>query len=171
MRITYAFDNPMPSTKTDTEQLANTVAALARRGLSVDLLLPAQGAGPTADEIRRYYQVTGDFTVSLFPPTSTDRRTVQQVLHARRIASGPYLNGCDVVYTRQLVVVAQALRAGHRVAFEHYRPFGDQYPPVQPVLRTMMRHPRFVGAILHSEHARRSFERIGIPAERLLVAH
>ncbi|MCA9580692.1 MAG: glycosyltransferase, partial [Myxococcales bacterium] len=31
--------------------------------------------------------------------------------------------------------------------------------------------PRFVGAILHSEHARRSFERIGVPPERLLVAH
>jgi glycosyltransferase involved in cell wall biosynthesis len=63
------------------------------------------------------------------------------------------------------------LRAGRPVVYEHFRPWGDQYPPLQPVLRHVLRHSGLVGAVFHSNHARESFLRVGAPPARLLVAH
>ena len=66
MRILYSYDSPMPNTGADTEQVVNTVAALARRGLEMGLLLPGPHTGPgDAAELRRYYAVAGEFTVDL----------------------------------------------------------------------------------------------------------
>jgi glycosyltransferase involved in cell wall biosynthesis len=42
---------------------------------------------------------------------------------------------------------------------------------LQPFLRAVLRHPNLVGAIFHSDLARQSYLRLGIPPERLLVAH
>jgi hypothetical protein len=69
VRILYAFDEILPSTATDTEQVVNTVAALARSGVSVELRLPRMGGrpAPTAAALRRYYQVEGNFSVAEFP--------------------------------------------------------------------------------------------------------
>jgi hypothetical protein len=37
MRIAYAYDEPLPHTGADAEQVVNTVAALGRNGVSVQL--------------------------------------------------------------------------------------------------------------------------------------
>jgi glycosyltransferase involved in cell wall biosynthesis len=55
--------------------------------------------------------------------------------------------------------------------YEHFRPWGDQHPPLQPFLRHILRHPGLVGAVFHSQHALQSYLRLGIPETRLLVAH
>jgi glycosyltransferase involved in cell wall biosynthesis len=55
--------------------------------------------------------------------------------------------------------------------YEHFRPWGDQIPPLQPFLRAVLRHPNLVGAVFHSQHARDSYRRLGVPEDRMLVAH
>jgi hypothetical protein len=75
----------------------------------------------------------------------------------------------DLVYTRNLLGAWRNARAGRRIA-EHFRPWGDQYPPLQPFL-ALLRHLNMVGAVFHSELARQSYLRLGVPTERMLVAH
>ncbi|MEO8138646.1 MAG: glycosyltransferase family 4 protein, partial [Gemmatimonadota bacterium] len=40
-----------------------------------------------------------------------------------------------------------------------------------PFLRQVLRHPNLVGAVFHSGHALASYRRLGVPDERMLVAH
>jgi glycosyltransferase involved in cell wall biosynthesis len=172
MRILYSYDTPMPDTGADTEQVVNTVAALARRGAAMELLLPGPESGPgDAQALRDYYHVEGDFAVHRLRWRGHGLRAVEKWSHALRAPSDPRARGQDLVYTRNLPGAWCFLAAGRRVVYEHFRPWGDQVPPLQPFLRAVLRHPGLVAGIFHSEHARRSYLRLGVPAERLLVAH
>jgi glycosyltransferase involved in cell wall biosynthesis len=172
VRIVYSYDTPMPDTGADTEQVVNTVAALGRRGQELTLLLPGPVTGPgDADTLRDWYHVSGAFALELLRWRGHGARAVEKWSHARRAPQHPAVAAADLVYTRNLPGAWQMLRAGRRVAYEHFRPWGDQYPPLQPFLRAVLRHPNLVGAVFHSELARQSYLRLGVAKERMLVAH
>ncbi len=172
MRIAYVFDVPLPGTGADTEQVVNTAAALARRGHSLTLLVPGPADGPAdVDHLRDYYHVSGEFAVQQLRFRYRGLRLFEKWSHALRASRHPALGTVDVVYTRNLPVAGAMLRAGHRVVYEHFRPWGDQYPLLQPYLRWLLHHPALLGAIFHSNFARTSYLRLGVPPERLFVAH
>lgn len=172
VRILYSYDTPIPDTGADTEQVINNVAALARRGVAMQLLLPGPvtGAGDAA-AIREYYQVDGEIDVQLLRRHFHGFRALEKWSHALRAPAHPSVASADLIYTRNLPGAWSFLRAGWRVVYEHFRPWGDQYPLLQPLLRHLLRHPNLVGAVFHSEHALASYRRLGVPDERMLVAH
>jgi len=172
VRILYSYDTPLPDTGADTEQVVNTVSALARQGLTMELLVP--GPASSQDDgraLREYYQVQGAFTLHRLRWRYHGLRGLEKWSYALRAARHPAARAANLVYTRNLPGAWSMLRAGRPVVYEHFRPWGDQYPPLQPVLRHILRHPGLVGAVFHSSHARDSFLRVGAPPARLLVAH
>lgn len=172
MNILYAYDTPMPDTGADTEQVVNNVAALARAGHKMSLLLPGAVAGAgNAQALKDYYHVSGEFALHLLKWRWHGVRGAEKWSFARRAPSHPAALQSDLVYTRNLPGAWSMLRAGRHVVYEHFRPWGDQIPPLQPFLRAVLRHPRLRGAIFHSHHALESYRRLGIPDERMLVAH
>jgi glycosyltransferase involved in cell wall biosynthesis len=172
MQILYVYDASMPDTGADTEQVVNTVSALSRQGFVMELLIPGLFDGPgDAGALREYYQVQGDFSVHLLRRRYHQLRGAEKWSHALRAPRHPAAVAADLVYTRNLPAAWSFLRAGRRVVYEHFRPWGDQHPPLQPFLRQVLRHPNLVGAVLHSRHALQSYLRLGIPESRLLVAH
>ncbi len=172
MRILYVYDTPMPDTGADTEQVVNTVSALARRGLELELLVPGAVSGPgDAAAIRDYYQVRGEVPVHLLHWHCHSVRALEKWSHALRAPAHPAVATADLIYTRNLPAAWSFLRAGRRVVYEHFRPWGDQIPPLQPLLRHILRHPNLAGAVFHSALARESYRRLGVPDERMLVAH
>jgi len=172
VHILYSYDTPMPDTGADTEQVVNNLTALARRGIAMDLLLPGRVTGPgDAAALREYYQVSGEITVHLLRWRYHGLRALEKWSHALRAPHHPAVAAADLIYTRNLPGAWSFLRAGRRVVYEHFRPWGDQYPPLQPFLRHILRHPNLVGAVFHSEHALASYRRLGVPDERMLVAH
>lgn len=172
MRITYVFDVPLPDTGADTEQVVNTVSALAQRGHALTLLAPGPADGPgDANTLREYYHVPGEFALRHLRLRYRGLRLFEKWSHALRARRHPALQDADLAYTRNLPAAGVLLRAGHRVVYEHFRPWGDQVPPLQPYLRWVLRHPGLLGAIFHSDFARRSYLRLGAPPERLFVAH
>lgn len=171
MRIVYAYDAPLPHTGADAEQVVNTVAAMARRGAAIELLIPgfpesARDAAP----LREYYHVEGDFGLGHVPPPPRTR-LLEKWGFAWRVARDARLQAADICYTRNLPTALCLLRTGRRVVYEHFRPWGDQIPPLQPVLRRILRHPGLIAAIFHSRHTLESYRRLGIPEARMLVAH
>jgi glycosyltransferase involved in cell wall biosynthesis len=54
---------------------------------------------------------------------------------------------------------------------DHYRPWGDQFPALQPMFRRFMNHPRFLGLVVHSAYSCRSYRRLGVPEAKLRVVH
>lgn len=169
MKIVYAFDNRIPSPQADTEQLVNNVAALSRRRLPVTLLIPRLGADCSAEDIRRFYGVEGSFEVAHFASMRLPR-VVQKLWSAFAVALRS--ESTDVLLcTRNLPIALGALARGHSVVYETYRPWPDQYSVLRPLLRYMFRSRRLLGAILHSELARQSFIGLGVPEDKLLLAH
>jgi glycosyltransferase involved in cell wall biosynthesis len=172
MKILYAYDTPMPDTGADTEQVVNNVAALARQGHEMALLLPGPvSTAGDAEALRAYYHVSGDFALHLLKWNWHGIRGPEKWSFARRAPSHPAARAAELVYTRNLPGAWTMLRAGRQVVYEHFRPWGDQIPALQPFLRAILRHPRLRGAIFHSHHALESYRRIGIPDDRMLVAH
>src|SRR5262249_18008844 len=121
--------------------------------------------------IREYYQVSGKFNVYLLKARNHALRGVEKWSHALRATRDPAAASVDLIYTRNLPAAWSFLRNGNRVVYEHFRPSGDQHPPLQPFLRHILRHPGLVGAVFHSQHALQSYLRLGVPESRLLVAH
>lgn len=170
MKVRYIYDQLLPSRDTDTEQVLNTVTALGRRGVDVELVIPSpEGVPPDTQAIRDYYQVKGPLTLASEPVARLGNRPLQKAIHGYRAAKRR--ETADLVYTRNLHAVAFGLRAGYRVAYEHFRPWADQYPPLEPVLKSLFEHANFLGAILHSSHIVPSYQRVGLVETRLLVAH
>lgn len=172
MHIVYLYDAILPDTGADTEQVVNTVAALSRQRMTLTLLVPGAASGPGDSEaLKQYYQVQGTFGVERLKYRYHGLRGFEKWSHALRSAQHPLVAGADLVYTRNLPAAWSLLRAGRRVVYEHFRPWGDQHPPLQPFLRHVLRHPNLIGAIFHSHHALQSYLRLGIAESRLLVAH
>ncbi len=172
MRITYVFDRPLPATETDSEQAVQTVAALARKGVDVTLVLPCKkgaGAAPDAGALRDYYRVRGDFHVAGFPQPfmgQSDARKIYHALFARERA-----RGSDLLYTRNFLTLFAAATSDIPYAYETYRPWFDQFVPLRPLFRWALNAPLCVGAVLHSRFAQQRYANLGVDPARLLVAH
>lgn len=173
MRIAYVLDEPVPSSETSTEQAINTIAGIARAGGDVTLFLPRNlvGTPPSIDEIRDYYGVSAPFRVARLRSAFPSKRPLEKLGHAVRAALHRQLRAFELVYTRNIATMLTMLPAGHRVAYETYRPWPTQYPVLAPLFRAAMGHRRFVRAFVHSEYARESFVAAGIAADRIEVLH
>lgn len=172
MRIAYATDQLLPRTATDAEQLVATVAALGRAGAEVDLLMPAHAwrPAPDAGALARFYEVAPSFRILPLRGAAPTFRGLEKVVHGLAVAR--HAAGADVLYTRNLPTVLAALRWGAApVVYETYRPWPDQRPRRAPLFRWIFEHERFLGAVLHSDLAARSYRRIGAADAQLLVAH
>jgi glycosyltransferase involved in cell wall biosynthesis len=171
MKIAYVFDRPLPARETDSEQAMQTIAAFARQGAQVTLVLPARGNLPSARELASHYQVIGDFEVQRAPTPFGGFELGRKWWHAVRAHELPAVADADVVYTRNFPTLL-ALAEGKRLfAYETYRPWHDQFPVLAPLFRHAMAAPRFLGTILHSQFAHDRYRALGVDEQRLLVAH
>jgi glycosyltransferase involved in cell wall biosynthesis len=174
MRIAYATDHVLPRTATDAEQLMATVAAFGESGAAVDLLVPAHPwrPAPNAAALAEFYEVAPSFTVTTLRGAMPTFRGLEKVAHGFAVARSSQAAAADVLYTRNLPTVLASLRRGSTpVVYETYRPWPDQQPRRAPLFRWIFEHPRFLGAVLHSDLAAASYRRIGARDEQLLVAH
>jgi glycosyltransferase involved in cell wall biosynthesis len=171
VRIAYLFDRPLPAIETDSEQAINTLAALARRGHHVQLILPERRPPTSVGELKSYYQVKGDFEIISVPNPLRAWSTGRKWWHAWHATGLSLLREVDLIYTRNFPTLFLAARAQRPFVYETYRNWMDQFPVLRPAFRRVMSHPLFLGAMFHSHLAYRRYQALGIPSERLEVVH
>jgi len=178
LRFAYLFDQRLPCTATDTEQVLNTIAAISRLGVEVTLVLPRDWlrADVDAQALCEYYQVRGDFKVVRLRSASPGPRWLLKPLHAlraawhaKRLSLGE--QGYDLLYTRNAPALVASLLMGQRVMYETYRPWPAQIPLLRPLFSWAMSRKSFLGASFHSEYARSTYEALGVDPARLAVIH
>lgn len=173
MRIVYPLSWPRLHHEAMREQSVATAAALARRGVEVTLLMPRgrDDAELTAQDLRAYYAVAGDFRLVQRLSRWAGRDVPRSLLWLRQVFHDPLTRGADILYSR----IPTMLGAGHLspipYATEHYRLWPDELPWVRPLFRRTNNDPNCLGLVLHSAHAADAYRRAGIEPERLLVAH
>jgi glycosyltransferase involved in cell wall biosynthesis len=171
MKIAYLFDRPLPARQTDSEQAIQTIAAFARRGAQVRLVLPSRGAAPSGRDLAAHYQVDGDFEVCAAPTPFRRFELGRKWWHALRAPALRAVADADVVYTRNFPTLFALARRQQLFAYETYRPWSDQFPMLAPPFRWAMASPLFLGAVFHSHFARDRYRALGVDEHRLLVAH
>ncbi len=170
MRIAYLFDRPLPATETDSEQVLQTVSALSRAGVDVTLVLPMRrGETPDRDALCDYYRVRGDFRVEGVPGPFVSQSDARKLFHA--IVARAKARAADVLYTRNFPTLFLAALSDVPYAYETYRPWFDQFRVLGPAFRAALTRPHALGAVLHSHFAETRYRALGVPKERLLVAH
>ena len=173
MRLVYPLLWSRPDRKACREQSVSTAAALARRGVEVTLMLP-RGAGEaplTADALRDYFAVTGDFRVVQRPTRWAGEALGRTLMWLRQVFRDPELTGADLIYSRIPAMLGIGQRSPLPFATDHYRPWPDDWPWIRPLVRRTAAHERCLGHVLHSHFAAESYARAGVPEEKILVAH
>lgn len=171
-RILFSYENLLPTSQADAEVVLNTAGALAGRGHDVTISVPAPpDLSPDFEaEVLDYYGIRTPLRITP-APSFTENIVLQHAYHALRFPEHPMFADADFIYARNPVVVMRALQRGQRVLMDHYRPWGDQFPPLQPMFRRFMSHPRFLGLVVHSAYSHQSYRRLGIPESKLRVIH
>ena len=162
MKVLFTFENPLPSREADAEVFTATARALARVLAVGGLHRPAAppGAAPGA----------GGATAGLREVTAWAPRGPGMLRHlfcGLTVVLRRAFREADLGYTRNLWVAAMAILFGQRVVFDHYRPWGDQIPPLQHWLHRLHCRRGFLLNICHSEYTRAKYLALGIPPARL----
>jgi glycosyltransferase involved in cell wall biosynthesis len=165
MKILFAFENPLPSTEADAEVFVTTARYLAPLTTGSWLHVPVADDAGVATAARLA-------EMPVLPAHAPIRPAV-----LRHFCCGLTLpfraefRRADLIYTRNLWVAWMAIIFGQRVAFDHYRPWPDQIPPLQFWLYRLLSNRRFLVNICHSDYTRAKYLELGIPAEKLRRVH
>ncbi|MET0285745.1 MAG: glycosyltransferase [Polyangiales bacterium] len=172
LRILYAWDRLLPTTATDAEQATSTMAALARRGHQVTVLLPRPYGEPGISEsaLREAYHVEGSIRIQHVDVPFAEQIVVRKAWYAGTAARAK-LPPHDVVYTRNSGTFVALVARGARTVYDTHRAWPDHVPLSRPLFRALMQRPNFVGALFHSEYARQSYLKLGIDAAKLRTIH
>ena len=173
MRIVYPLLWSTLGRQACREQTMKTVAALARRGHEVTLLMPKRRRDPalTSDELAGYFAVENGFGLVQRPSRWVGQPLFTSLMWIFQLVRDPELRGADLVYSR----IPAMLCAGHLspvpFATDHYRRWPDDHPSSHFFLRRTAASDHCAGIVVHSDFAAESYRRIGIDEGRLLVAH
>ena len=171
-RILFSYENLLPTTQADGEVFLSTAGALAARGHEAIVATPRppEATDSFEREVLEFYGIDSPLKISAVP-SFTKNLALQHLYHALHLPEHPAFARADFIYARNPVVVMRSLQAGQRVLMDHYRPWGDQFPALQPMFRRFMNHPRFLGLVVHSAYSCQSYRRLGVPEAKLRVVH
>jgi starch synthase len=161
MKLLFTFENALPNRLADAEVFVQTAKALAERLPHACMLVPGARNEVTTEGRLTLRRCRAPLRFALF----------RHLFMALSLPFRSELATCDAVYTRNLLVAGVAVACCKPVIFDHYRPWGNQLPPLQPFLRWLMNHPLFLLAICHSQLTLRSYERIGVQPHKLVAIH
>ncbi|WP_419757693.1 glycosyltransferase family 4 protein [Acidisoma sp.] len=161
MKILFAFENALPSAEADAEVFLATAQALLPYTAQAWLHIPA----PDPASLAAAERLGGATILPAWAPRGP--AALRHLLCGLTIVCRRAFREADLVYTRNLWVAWMSLIFGQRVAFDHYRPWPDQIPPLQRWLYQLFSHPRLIVNICHSDYTRQAYLRLGIEAAKL----
>ncbi len=162
MKILFAFENPLASKEADAEVFMTTAKYLApllsRSWLHVPL--PPGGAGAT---------LSGVPIIRAYAPMRP--AVLRHLCCGLSLIARSEYRQADLVYTRNLWIAWMSMLFGKRVAFDHYRPWPDQIPPLQPWIYRLICHRNFLINICHSDYTKQKYLSLGVPENKLRCIH
>ncbi len=162
MKILFTFENVLPSAEADAEVFISTARHLAPSLSGSWLHVPAsRDADGTA-----IAALAGMPVVRAYAPVRP--AALRHIFCGLTLVVRKEFRQADLVYTRNLWVAWLAVLFGQTVVFDHYRPWPDQIPPLQPLIYRLMCNRRFLVNICHSDYTRGKYRELGVPERKLV---
>jgi glycosyltransferase involved in cell wall biosynthesis len=165
MRILFTFENPLPSAEADAEVFVTTARYLAPLTSGSWLHVPA--ADPAG--LKAAGELAGMPAVRARAPIRP--AALRHFCCGLTLPFRTEFRLADLVYTRNLWIAWMAILFRQRVVFDHYRPWPDQIPPLQPLIYRLFCSRRFLVNICHSDYTRGKYLDLGIPGDKLRCVH
>ena len=165
MKVLFAFENPLPSREADAEVFVTTARYLAPLLSQAWLHVPL----PSATQSDAIEKLAGMPVVRARAPLGP--AALRHFCCGLTLVWRREFREADLVYTRNVWITWIATAFGKRVAFDHYRPWPDQIPPLRFLLYRLNGNPRFLVNICHSDFTRRAYLALGIPERKLVRVH
>lgn len=171
-KIAYISDQHYPIEKADSEQVVNTVSALAAEGAHVDLVIPRDWTTFGSDKSERiarlkdFYFLRNGFTTAELVHLPLSNLRLEKYSHGILAPVWARLSGYDIIYSRNLLPVFIAFALNLKIIFETYR-LHKLF--VVKVLKHLTRLSNFLGIITHSEPSKERLLMNGVPAEKVTV--
>ena len=161
LRVLFAFENELPSRQADAEVFTTTARYLAGHLARARMHLPAASRALASAAAA----LAGMEVVRAWAPVRP--AALRHLLCGLTIVLRRDFRRADLVYTRNLWVAWMSVLAGQRVVFDHYRPWGDQIPPLRRWIYRLFCRERFLAVICHSDYTMRAYLALGVPAAKL----
>ena len=161
MKILFAFENILPSSEADAEVFTATAKSLAPLTARSWLHVPMLGRGRDS----KAGLTPGPTAVRAFAPARP--AALRHFCCGLTLVFRKEFHEADLVYTRNLWIAWLAVLRGKRVAFDHYRPWHDQIPPLQPWIRALISNRLFLVNICHSDYTKSRYLELGVPESKL----
>lgn len=165
MKILFAFENQLTSAEADAEVFSSTACNIAPMLEHAWLHVPIRDA---ADQ-KAAQHMAGLEIVKAWAPLRP--AALRHFFCGLTIVLRRAFWRADVVYTRNLWVAGMSLLFGQKVVFDHYRPWPEQIPPLQPWIHRLFSSPNLLVNICHSNYTRQKYIDFGIPEDKLRCVH
>ena len=161
MKILFTFENPLPSIQADAEVFVTTAKYLAPLVSQSWLHVPLPDDG-SCDAVG---QLAGIPVVRAYAPVRP--ASLRHLCCGLTMVFRREFWKADLVYTRNLWIAWMALLFRRQVAFDHYRPWPDQIPPLRLWIYRLICNRNFLVNICHSDYTRGKYLELGVPEEKL----
>lgn len=174
-KIAYISDQHLPVQRANSEQVMNTISALAAEGIQIDLVVPnkwrnlATSKAAFKKTLLEFYHIKDGFDVTRllhlpFAPFKLDKLSHGLL--------GPIYASTtkhDLIYTRNSLPALLALALRKKLIFEAYRVYEDNKSDTVKLLAKHTYSPNFLGIFTHSTPSRESLIQAGAIEEKVKV--
>ena len=147
MKVAYIYDGFYPSTGADAWQVLNTALALSKQGLEVTIfcaqaldekILNTQG-------ILEHYSLNGQIEIRQLKRSPLLPRFIHKWNHCRQAIKYIKTENFDLVYSRNILAIHQAIKAGLKAIYDTYRPWPKQYAIMRWQFKSLFKNPLLLG--------------------------
>ncbi len=176
-KIAYISDQQFPIAKADSEQVMNTVSALAAEGVSIPLIIPKswRNLNVAKEErlqtLRDFYHLSNgfDFHELLHLPLSKLR--LEKYSHGVIAPLWAKRAGYEIIYTRNPLPAFVSVKLGMKTIYETYRIYGGRNQGLGKWLARQTHGDQLLGIITHSQPSKDSLLQLGALEDKIAVIH
>lgn len=176
-KIAYINDQPYPIAKADTEQVMNTVSALAAEGLDIALVIPKSWRNlgvpreKRMQQLREFYQFTNGFHLKELLHLPLTKLRLEKYSHGVIAPLWAKLAGYQIIYTRNPLPAFVSLALGMPIVYETFRIYGGRNRLIGQWLARLTHTNKLIGIITHSLPSKESLLKFGAREEKIAVIH
>jgi len=176
-KIAYISDQQFPIEKADSEQVMNTVSALAAEGVDMPLVIPKawHNLGVSKEDrlqgLRDFYQLTNGFHLQELLHLPLTNLRLEKYSHGVIAPLWAKFAGYNIIYTRTPLPAFVSVKLGIRIVYETYRMYGGRNLLLGKWLAKLTHTDKLLGIITHSQPSKESLLKLGACENKIAVIH